>query len=216
MDAIPSQGSSESIIFALTAAPVTKPMTSDIIPAGAKSVPLVTKQDVPTFHRTNSRVTIVLNVTATSSENSVWAIITSTAPPTERKPTKRSKMCVAPIASVPTVTDYSDLGRSKRDTCAAPPNVPRAKSITISTVTNVTSRIPPNWNKRKNDPSPENARPMVHKPLKPKTTSSSIGTMRPCKTQASMYPIWYALPPPTATTSFISKGPRAFEISSIG
>ena len=162
-------------------------MTSITIPARARNAPPVTRQDVQTFHRTNCRATIAHNVTATSSENSVWATITSIPPPTGRKPTKRSRMCVPLNASAPTTTDYSDLTRSKSATSAAPPNAPRAKTITISTVINVTSTTPPNWNKRKNDSSPESARLMVHKPLRPKTTSLSTGTVRPCKTQVSTY-----------------------------
>ena len=133
-------------ISVYTVKPVTKKTMTITILAKARNVPPVTRQIVPTFHRTNCRVTPVLDVTAISSENNVWAIITSIPPPMERKriSPKISRTCVTPNASVSTVKDYSELARSKRNTCAKPPSVPLAKSITISTVINVTYRTRPN------------------------------------------------------------------------
>ena len=55
MDVIPSQASSEPIIFVYTVKPVTKTTTTGIIPARARSVHPVTRQNVPTFHRTKCR-----------------------------------------------------------------------------------------------------------------------------------------------------------------
>ena len=71
MDVIPSQGSSELIISVYTAKPVTKKTMTITILAKARNVPLVTRQDVPTFHPVNYRVTNVRDFTATSSENNV-------------------------------------------------------------------------------------------------------------------------------------------------
>ena len=45
---------------------------------------------------------------------------------------------------------------------------------------------------------------MVHPAVRPKTTSLSTGTAKPCKTRVSTCPIWYVQPPLTATNSFIS------------
>ena len=219
MDVIPSQGFSAPISFVFTVKPVTKPMISNIIPAKARNVPPVTRRDVPTTYRINYRVTPALVVTVTSLENNVLVTTTSIPAQTGRKQIspKRLKTCATPIASAPTVTDYSDLARSKRDTSVVLPSAPRAKNITISIVINVTSRIPPNWNRRRKSYGDiENVRLMVRKTSRPKTISSSTGTVRPCKTRVSMYPISCALPPPTATPSFISKGPPASRISSIG
>ena len=193
-------------------------MISDIILAKARNVPPVTKQDVPTLYRINYHVTPALVVTVTSLGNNVLVTTTPIPAQTGRKQIspKRSKTCATPIASVPTATDYSDLARSKRDTSVVLPNVPRAKNITISIVINVTSRIPLNWNRRRKSYGDlENARLMVRQATKPKKTFSSTGTARPCKTRVSMYPISCVPPPPTATSSFISKGPPAFGISSI-
>ena len=115
-------------------------------------------------------------------------------------------MSAAPNASVLTVTDYSDLTKSKRVTSVVPPNVPPANNITISNVTNATSRIAPNWKKKGNCSNPKNGRQMAHGVWKKRTISWCTGT---CKTRGFTCPTWCALPLPTATNCFVSKVPPA-------
>ena len=69
-----------------------------------------------------------------------------------KKPTppKKSKACAAPSRNALDATDSSDPARSRRGTCAAPPNAPRAKSIAISTSTSVSSRTLPSWSRNGN------------------------------------------------------------------
>ena len=156
----------------------------------ARNVTRVIKRDAWTLLQGKSLVTNALDVTGPSLDNNVWAIITFTPPPMEREPTwlKASKAFALPYANATSVTDSSDLTRSKRVTCAVLPNVLCANNTTISVNINVSFRIQRNWKKRGNYSNPENAKLTVPTPEKRKTISSFIGTVRRCKTRVSTHP----------------------------
>lgn len=96
---------------------------------------------------------------------------------TKNRPGQKDQSVCVPCASAPVATDYSDLARSRRDTCAGLPNFPRKKNTTISTATSVAFRTPPDWNKKE---YLENAM-RTRRGGTRRISSLSTGTAKPCR-----------------------------------